>query len=165
MTFDYVVRQKLSGTGMTYFIVKQISCPIPEAFGVPTTWSGIPLGPWVLPRLLELTYTSYRIAGYARDMGDDGPPFRWIPERRGALRAELDAAMMHVYGLERDEAEHVLDSFLVLRKYEERDHGEFRTKRLVLQIYDAMTQAAQTGQPYRSPIHPPPGDGPRHPAR
>ena len=38
--------------------------------------------------------------------------------------------MFHLYGLTRAEVEHVLDSFFVVRKYEERDHGEFRTKRL-----------------------------------
>ncbi|MDT4981784.1 MAG: hypothetical protein QOG07_3663, partial [Pseudonocardiales bacterium] len=59
----------------------------------------------------------------ARDMGDDGPPFRWNTERRALLQADLDAAMLHVYGLTRSEAEHVLDSFAVVRKYEERDHG------------------------------------------
>ena len=68
-----------------------------------------------------------------------------------------------LYGLDRDDAEHVLDSFFVVRKYEERDHGEFRTKRLVLAAYDAMTTAAVTGVPYSSPLDPPPGEGPRHP--
>jgi hypothetical protein len=40
--------------------------------------------------------------------------------------------------------------------YEERDHGEFRTKRLVLEIYDAMADAARTGQPYQTilDLHP-----------
>jgi hypothetical protein len=32
--FDYVAPQKLSGTGMTYFIVKQLACPAPTAFDV-----------------------------------------------------------------------------------------------------------------------------------
>lgn len=121
------------------------------------------------PRVLELTYTSHRIAPYARDLGDDGPPFRWLPERREALRAELDGAMFHVYGLTRPEVEHVLDSFFVVRKYEERDPanggwGEFRTKRLVLDRYDAMQAAIDTGVPYATPLDPPPGHGPRHPA-
>jgi hypothetical protein len=116
----------------------------------------------VLPRVLELTYTSHRIAPYARDLGDAGPPFRWNPERRTAIRAELDAAMMHVYGLGRDEVEHVLDSFPVVRKYEERDYGEFRTKRLVLDCYDAMATAAATGTAWRTALDPPPGAGSRH---
>lgn len=59
----------------------------------------------------------------------------------------------------------MLDSFFVLRKYEERDCGEFRTKRLVLAAYDAMTGAAETGAPYTSPLDPPPGSGPRHASR
>ncbi len=93
-------------------------------------------------------------------MHDDGPPFRWNPDRRPQIRAELDAAYLHLYGLVRDEAEHVIDSFFVLRKNEEKAHGEFRTRRLVLAAYDAMA----TGT-YTSPLNPPPGDGPRHPDR
>ena len=73
--------------------------------------------------------------------------------------------MLHVYGLDRHDAEHVLDSFFVVRKYEERDHGEFRTKRLVLAAYDQMAEAARTGVAYVSPLDPPPGQGPRHPER
>jgi hypothetical protein len=120
-------------------------------------------------RVLELSYTSHRIAGYARDVlrldpdADPGPPFRWDPARRELLRAELDAAMFHLYGLARDEVDHVLHSFQVLRRYEQRDHGEFRTRRLVLEIYDAMTRAADTGHPYRTVLDPEPGRGPRHP--
>ena len=35
----------------------------------------------------------------ARDCGDAGPRFRWDEERRFLLRAELDAALFHLYGL------------------------------------------------------------------
>jgi hypothetical protein len=73
--------------------------------------------------------------------------------------------MLHVYGLSRTEAEHVLDSFPIVRKNEERDLGEYRTKRLALNAYDALTDAAVTGVPFASPLDPPPGDGPRHPER
>ena len=63
----------------------------------------------------------------------------------------------------------MLDSFFVVRKYEERDHGEFRTKRLVLDRYDAMQSAitslaAGKGDPYATPLDPAPGEGHRHPA-
>lgn len=57
------------------------------------------------------------------------------------MRADLDAAFLHVYGLKRGEAEYVLDSFAVVRKYDERDHGEYLTKRLVLEAYDRMAAA------------------------
>jgi hypothetical protein len=164
LVFDYIARQKLSGTNMTYTIVEQLACPVPAIFEEPAGWApGRTLAEFVVPRVLELSYTSYRIAGYARDLGDDGPPFRWDPARREQMRAELDGAMFHVYGLTRAETEHVLDSFFVVRKYEMRDHGEFRTRRLVLERYDAMSEAIRTGVPYRTPLDPPPGHGPRHP--
>jgi hypothetical protein len=33
----------------------------------------------------------------------------------------------------------------------------------VLERYDAMAEAILTGVPYRTPLDPPPGHGPRHP--
>ena len=48
------------------------------------------------------------------------------------------------------------------RKGEER-YGEYRTKRLILEIYDAMQKAMDTGVPYHTIVDPPPGQGPRHP--
>lgn len=164
--FDYLARQKLSGNNLILTIIKQLACPAPEAFEAAQPWSDRQLLPeWVVPRVLELSYTSWRIKPYAVDLGDDGPPFRWLPERRELIRAELDAAMFHIYGLTRPEVEHVLDSFFVVRRYEERDHGEFRTKRLVLQVFDAMAEAARTGRPHQTVLDPPPGHGPRHPGR
>ena len=143
LAFDYVARQKLSGTGMTYFIVKQLACPNPATFAEPAPWQpDRSLAAWVRPYVLELSYTSWRLRPYAEELNDDGPPFQWDPERRSLLRADLDAAFLHVYGLTRPEAEHVLDSFFVVRKYEERDHGEFRTKRLVLDAYDRRITTA-----------------------
>ncbi|MCK6211558.1 N-6 DNA methylase [Georgenia sp. EYE_87] len=163
---DYVARQKLSGTHMTYGIMEQLACPAPKTFASAAPWDpSAALADFIKPRVLELTYTSYRIAPYAHDLGDDGPPFRWIPNRREVLKAELDAAMFHIYGLDRPEVEHVLDSFFVVRKYDERDHGEFRTKRLVLERYDAMQEAVDSGTAYRTQLDPPPGHGPRHETR
>jgi hypothetical protein len=166
MIFDYVARQKISGTGMTYFIVKQIACPTPDTFAQPAGWqTGYTLAEWVIPYAHELSYTSWRLQPYAQEMGDDGPPFRWNPERRSLLRADLDAAMLHVYGLTRQEAEHVLDSFPVVRKYEERDHGEYQTRRLVLDAYDRMATATAHGGSGWTPLAElPAGQGPRHPA-
>ena len=162
--FDYVSRQKVSGASMNYFAVRQLCCPSPLTFSETPSWLGEPHDSFIRPRVAELAYTSYRLAGYAGDILGDHPglPFRWLPERRDQIRAELDAAMLHLYGLDRDDAEHVLESFFVVRKYEERDHGEFRTKRLVLAAYDAMAEAAKTRVPFVSPLDPPPGHGPRH---
>jgi hypothetical protein len=164
MVFDYVARQKISGTSMMQFIVKQLACPSPDAFDQHTPWDchSTPFD-WIRPYVLELSYTSWRLKPYAEDMGDDGRPFHWIPERRALLRAELDAGFVHLYGLQREEAEHVLNSFDVLRKYEERDYGEYRTQRLVLDAYDRMAKAIADGGKGWTPLAgTPAGLGPRH---
>lgn len=119
----------------------------------------------MLPRVLELTYTAWDLESFARDVGYDGPPFRWDPARRFLLRCELDAAFFHLYGLSRDDTKYVMDTFPIVRKNDERAHGDYRTKRVILEIYDAMAEAARTGKPYQTRLDPPPAD-PRiaHPA-
>ncbi|KKC06290.1 restriction endonuclease [Mycobacterium nebraskense] len=164
LIFDYVSRQKMSGTSLKYFMVKQLACPIPKQFNSPAPWRhSEQLDNWIKPYILELSYTSYRVRPYSRDLGDDGKPFRWDPDRRALLRADLDAGFLHIYGLDRDESEHVLDSFPIVRKYDERDFGEYRTKRLVLAAYDRMAEAiANGGKGWKPLADIPAGQGPRH---
>jgi hypothetical protein len=107
---------------------------------------------FIVPRVLELTYTSHAMAPFARDLGHDGPPFPWDEDRRAQLRAELDAWYALAYGLTRDELRYVLDpkdvmgadypseTFRVLQKNEIAKHHEYRTQRLVLAAYDALLQ-------------------------
>ncbi|MFV8230242.1 Eco57I restriction-modification methylase domain-containing protein [Mycolicibacterium fortuitum] len=162
--FDFIARQKLSGVHMTYNIVQQLAAPCPSGFERPAPWRPSEhLETWLKPYVLELAYTSHRLRPYARDLDDNGPPFRWDSGRRALLRSDLDAGFLHIYGLDRDEAEHVLDSFFVVRKYEERDFGEYRTKRLVLEAYDRMAEAiANGGKGWKPLAAPPAGHGPRH---
>ncbi|NOZ49409.1 MAG: hypothetical protein GXP37_05085 [Chloroflexi bacterium] len=64
-------------------------------------------------------------------------------ERRGRLRAELDALYAHLYGLTREELAYILDTFPIVRRKDEERWGEYRSKRLVLEDYAAL--AAQFG--------------------
>jgi hypothetical protein len=164
LAFDYVARQKVSGSHMNYFAAKQLACPLPASFDLTAPWHhDATLTTWIRPYVVELSYTSSRVKPFAEEFGDDGRPFHWDPDRRCLLRADLDAGFLHIYGLERDEAEHVLDSFPVIRKYEEGDFGEHRTKRLVLKAYDRMAEAiANGGKGWKPLADPPAGHGPRH---
>jgi hypothetical protein len=128
----------------------------PMAYSVQVPWVlDQTVGQWLLPRILELTYTAWDLQPFARDCGDEGPPFIWDPDRRFRLQCELDAAFFHLYGLSRDDADYILGTFEVLERAETRTHGEFRTRRVVLECYDALAQAATTGRPYVSPLGPP----------
>jgi len=67
----------------------------------------------------------------------------------------------------RDAVAYIMDTFpIVRRKDEEKYNGDYRTKRVILEIYDAMQEAIRTGKPYQSRLAPPPAD-PRccHPPR
>jgi hypothetical protein len=165
---DYVARQKLAGTHLTYGYLNQLPVLPPDEYETHTAWqTDSSVSSWVEPRVLELTFTAWDMAPFARFLGDEKAPFRWDEARRTLIRAELDAAYFHLYGLKRDEVEHVMGSFDALRRREEKpqNFGEFRTKRLILERYDAMSDAARTGTAYQTILDPPPGRGPRHPAR
>lgn len=143
MTLDFVARQKIGGTHVTYGYLKQFPI-LPPSFYVASRLS------FVMSRVRELTYTSHKMAPFARDLGYEGPPFAWDEDRRTHLRADLDAFYARAYGLNRDELRYILDpadvkgddypseTFRVLKEREVRQFGEYRTRRLVLEAWDRM---------------------------
>ena len=126
---DFVSRQKVSSTHLTFFIIKQLPIIPPERY-TPALLDQI------VPRVLELTYTARDLEPFAKDCGYDGPPFGWDEGRRLRLRSELDGIYAHLYGLSRDDFAYILDTFPIVRRHDEVRHGEFLTKRLCLDAYD-----------------------------
>ena len=52
-----------------------------------------------------------------------------------------------------------MDTFpIVRRKDEEKYDHDYRTKRIILEIYDAMQKSISTGVPYQTLLDPPPAD-------
>ena len=153
LPLDWAARSFISGLNMSLYIVKQFPILPPEIYLEP-----MPCGSsWldrILPRVLELTYTSWDMRAFALDLGYDGPPFVWDEWRRACLRAELDACYAVLYGLTRGELEWLVDApqpsqaFPIMRQREIKDFGEYRTKRLVLAAYDALV----SGEPERGMV-------------
>jgi hypothetical protein len=112
--------------------------------------------------MVELVHTADDTTAIAAAFGDDGPPFRWEPDRRAQLRAELDAAVFHLYGYSRDDVDYILGTFPIVARHDLDRHGEERTRRLVLDAFDGLASATERGQPFCSPLVPAPGEGPRH---
>ncbi|GAA5264604.1 hypothetical protein ACOSOMT5_P1029 [Acidiphilium sp. MT5] len=143
LALDFAARQKVGGTTLNFFILFQF--PVLP----PTVYTETDLA-FIVPRVLELTYTSHAMTPFARDLGYGAKPFAWDEERRSKIRAELDAFYARAYGLTRDELRYILDpedamgqgypseTFRVLKKNEIARHGEYRTARLVLAAWDAM---------------------------
>lgn len=113
--------------------------------------------------LLEKPYDAILESGssrlvrpFAKDCGYDGAPFRWDEERRFLLPCELDAAYFHLYGIERVDVDYIMETFPIVKRKDEQKYGEYRTKRAILEIYDAMAEATRTGNPYQTLLNPPP---------
>ncbi|MDD5366123.1 MAG: N-6 DNA methylase [Gallionellaceae bacterium] len=162
VALDFVVRQKIGGTNLNFFIVKQFPVIPPDLY------REVDLA-FIVPRVLELTYTAHDLQPWAEDLGYTGAPFPWNPDRRAQLRAELDAYYAHLYGLTRDELRYILDpkemmgqdypsqTFRVLKNNEIKQFGYFRTGEWVLREFDRMALAEAAGEAYTSLLLPPPG--------
>jgi len=147
---DFIARQKTGYVNLAQFVVVQLPVLTPAHFSECAPWDrSMHLEEWVLNRAIELTFTSVDLCGFARECGYEGPPFVWSAERRAILRSELDAAYFHLYGVPRQDIEHIMDSFHIVKRKDEHDFGEYRTKRLILEVYDAMAEAARSGVAYR----------------
>ncbi len=156
---DFVARFKVGGTHINFFIAEQLPVLPPETYDQFTPWqSGATLADWLTPRVLELTYTAWDLEGFAADVGYHGPPLRWDDERRALLRAELDGCFFHLYGIERPDVEYIMGAFPIVERKDIAKYGEYRTKRLILERYDAMAAASAAGTPYATVLDPPPAD-------
>ena len=136
MAFDYVVRQKIQGVTLNWYIIEQLPLIPPNAykreFGATTARD------LVRDHVLRLTYTAHDMAPFARDLGYDGKPFIWDEEERRHLRARLDALYFHLYGLSQDAAEYVLDTFPIVRREDEAACGTYRTRDMTLAYMNAL---------------------------
>lgn len=158
LPLDYIVRQKLGGLHLSFGFIRQLPIPRRSSFSEPAPWSRSSGETWIRSRVLELSYTAWDLEGFAADLGYRCAPFRWDPVRRELLRAELDAALFHFYGIERDDVDYIMDTFPIVRRKDEAAHGEYRTKRLILERYDALAAAAAEGTEYETVLNPPPAD-------
>lgn len=140
---DFVARLKVGGMNFSFYYFKQLPVLPPEQY---TKTSNA----FIVPRVLELTYTAHDLKPWAQDLGYEGAPFAFNIERRAILRAELDAYFARLYGLTRDELRYILDpsdvmgddypseTFRVLKNKEMNEFGEYRTQRLVLEAWDKL---------------------------
>jgi type I restriction-modification system DNA methylase subunit len=147
LIFDYIVRQKLSGTHLNYFLLKQLPVLAPDAYDSKDTQ-------FLTTRVCELTYVAPDVKAFNDDLGcAKTTPHTWNEARRAEVRAELDAYFAHLYRISREELRYVLDpkdvfgadfpgeTFRVLKEKEEEQFGEYRTRRLTLAAFDELSNS------------------------
>lgn len=137
LTFDFVARQKVGGSSMGFFMMKQLPFLPPEQI---PDWAKL----LIIERVAELCYFNHDLDGWMselwhdKEMTDDirtallnrlekcnniyfdndeflSPkfsnmqPYIYNEERRAVAQAELDAIFAHLYGLNTEDLKYILD--------------------------------------------------------
>lgn len=151
--FDYISRQKISGTDVNLFKLKQLPCMPPNVYDLEYS-PGVPYKKLICERVLELVYTCVDLTDFAERLGYKGPPFRWNEDRRYQLRCELDALFFYLYfltvgkhseitlpnGFHNDEelVSYVMHTFPIVERKEMDKFGAFRTKNKIIDFFNAI---------------------------
>jgi very-short-patch-repair endonuclease len=172
LPLDYAARQKVGGTTLNFFIFGQLPVLPPSVFDQPlpfawesdhsplATGHSPTIADFIRPRVLELTYTAWDLKPFAEDLGYDGPPFRYDPERRFQLRCELDALFFLLYlgtpeewereatpelkalfPTPREAVAYILEQFPIVKRKDEERYGVYQTKETILRRYDDWNDA------------------------
>jgi hypothetical protein len=129
---DYTARQKIGGINVAFFFIKQL--PV-----VPQERYSNKIIKKIKEIILRLTYTANDLKPFAKDLGYDDNPFVWNDKERFQLQCELDAIYAHLYGLEKEEMDYILETFPIVKRKDIAKYGSYRTKETILQLYDELS--------------------------
>ena len=86
-------------------------------------------------KVLKLTYTAKDLDEFGEAFGLN-IPHKWDDKERFQLQCELDAVYAHLYGLEKEEMDYILETFPIVKRKDISKYGSYRTKETILQLYD-----------------------------
>jgi hypothetical protein len=137
--YDFVCRQKIGGVNLSYFIINQLPTLPSDAYGEKCPWDKKQtLEKWISERVLKLTCTSNDMRPLAEAAGFKEGVHKWKEDERAELMAELDAAYFLLYGLKREDVEHILSTFSGARAEDESIFSAGRPFDRILRHYDEL---------------------------
>jgi hypothetical protein len=144
LVLDYLARQKVHGNHLAWYLIEQLPVVRKEKY-LHTRFGQKTAGDLVRTAALELTYTAYDMAPFARDMGyvDEAgevkPPFAWDEDRRLRLRAKLDAIYFHLYGVnDCDDVRYIYSTFPIVEREEMAAFNRYRSRDFCLAYMNAL---------------------------
>ena len=60
--------------------------------------------------------------------------------------------------IERDDVDYIMETFPIVKRKDIQKFGDYRTKLVILHIYDEMRESIDSGEPYNTMVDPPPAD-------
>lgn len=143
--YDFVARQKTGGVHLNYFIVEQLPTLPPHRYIERCPWDRKKtLEAWISERVLKLSCTAIDMlplaeaCNFTSGDAEGGRLNHWKAQERADLLAELDAAYLHLYGMNRDDAEYLLGTFKVTGCIEEGLPGTRSVGERILEEYDQL---------------------------
>jgi hypothetical protein len=130
VALDFTARQKVQGQHLNWYILEQLPVVPPSAYEGKVGERVI--ADLIREEVLRLTFTADDMPPFARDQGYEGQPFAWDEDERRHSRARLDAIYFMLYGLDRNAAAYVLDTFPIVREQDLAAHKRYLTKDLIL---------------------------------
>ncbi len=152
IVFDYVTRQKIGGITLNFFIVEQLPTLPPDTYAAKCPWSKKEtLEKWISERVLKLSCTAEDMKPLAEACGFKGSRgdgvHIWNEAERAQVRAELDAAYFHLYGISREDAEYILTTFTNTGLVAEENRSSQRVMwspgspaQMILEAFDRMAK-------------------------
>lgn len=136
-TLDFAARQKVGGTHLSHFILRQLPIPSPNRFDR-VKLNGEPIRDAILERSVRLMYTANDLDPFAKDAGEGRGPFAFTggSQPRNEIRLELEALICHVYELSKEDFDQLFDSFEQIRDREIEKHGRYQTRETIKQKYE-----------------------------
>lgn len=158
LVVDYLARQKVAGLHLTYTYLRQLPLLPPTVFEAACPWDRhTSLEVWITKRVVRLSCTSEAMRPMAIELLGIDATFEWQPTQRSVCIGELDAAMFILFEVSPGDVDYIMDTFTTMKRKDIAAFGSYRTKELILQVFDAMQAAVDTGQPYVSPNNDLPG--------
>jgi hypothetical protein len=142
---DYVLRQKVQGQNLNWFIIEQLPIIPRETYA--RKFGKRFAGDVVKDDVLALTYTANDMEPFARDMGYTGKPFAWDEADRVRRRARLDALYFMLYfpsdtkaEIEalRETAHYIFSTFPIVEREDIARHGRYLSRDLCLAYINAL---------------------------
>ena len=126
--FDFISRRKIGGSHLSVYVFDQI--PV-----IPPGYYTKRIKTEITDRVLKLIYTSKALSKFANDLGYFGEPYEWNESQRLILQLELDAIFFHLYDLEIDDLEYIMDSFGIIKKRDFTYTNSFYSKEKIMEFF------------------------------
>ena len=129
LPFDYIARQKVSGTNINFFIINQFVT-------IPRNFYPSKIATQISTIVTKLTCSASSLIDFSHNLSSKHPFYPWDENLRFNLKCELDAIYAHLYELTRDELDYILETFPIVKRKDMEKYGRYRTKDTILQLFD-----------------------------